>query len=408
MLVNAGFHSSGNQVLYNGMTGEQLYSDIYIGPTYYMRLKHMVKDKINYRARGPRTMLTRQTVQGRANDGGLRIGEMERDGVLAHGASAFLNESFMIRGDEYYMAVCNKTGGIAIYNNSQNLFLSPFADGPIKFNSGMDGKMNIQQISRFGRSFSVVRVPYALKLLIQELQTMNIQMRIITEDNIDQLLNLSYSNNVNLLLNDDTENITELATNYSVKYAKRKETEKKEIEDKKKQDDAAKLIVATPDNASPKYASPKYASPEEAYKPTKEELEELEPDSEPFKFKDSFIEEENGASKLSLIKPVEDSEIKGIKIKNPEVKSEFDALPEREKIVLMKMMAEMKNEKKKQKEIDNKDDKNPISNKTIPVEKEDSTSILKVEEEKKEESENENSGDTKSVSISDDTKKIVI
>ena len=81
------------------MTGEQLYSDIYIGPTYYMRLKHMVKDKINYRALGPRTMLTRQTVQGRANDGGLRIGEMERDGVMAHGASAFLNESFMIRGD---------------------------------------------------------------------------------------------------------------------------------------------------------------------------------------------------------------------------------------------------------------------------------------------------------------------
>jgi DNA-directed RNA polymerase beta subunit len=77
-----------------------------------------VKDKINYRALGPRTMLTRQTVQGRANDGGLRIGEMERDGVMAHGASAFLNESFMIRGDEYYMAVCNKTGAIAIYNQT--------------------------------------------------------------------------------------------------------------------------------------------------------------------------------------------------------------------------------------------------------------------------------------------------
>ena len=100
MLVKAGFSASGNQILYNGMTGEQLFSDIYIGPTYYMRLKHMVKDKINYRALGPRTMLTRQTVQGRANDGGLRIGEMERDGVMAHGASAFLNDSFMNRGDE--------------------------------------------------------------------------------------------------------------------------------------------------------------------------------------------------------------------------------------------------------------------------------------------------------------------
>ena len=100
LLTKAGFHSSGNQILYNGMTGEQIQSDIYFGPTYYMRLKHMVKDKINYRARGPRTALTRQPVQGRANDGGLRIGEMERDGILAHGASHFLNESFMIRGDE--------------------------------------------------------------------------------------------------------------------------------------------------------------------------------------------------------------------------------------------------------------------------------------------------------------------
>jgi hypothetical protein len=223
MLVRAGFNASGNQILYNGMTGEQLYSDIYIGPTYYMRLKHMVKDKINYRALGPRTMLTRQTVQGRANDGGLRIGEMERDGVMAHGASAFLNESFMIRGDEYYMAVCNKTGAIAIYNQNLNLFLSPFSDGPINFNTTLDGKMNIRNISRFGRSFSIVRIPYALKLLIQELQVMNVQMRIITEDNIDQLINMSYSNNINELLK-SKENLEELASSYKgMIYGKKRE-----------------------------------------------------------------------------------------------------------------------------------------------------------------------------------------
>ena len=223
MLVRAGFNASGNQILYNGMTGEQLYSDIYIGPTYYMRLKHMVKDKINYRALGPRTMLTRQTVQGRANDGGLRIGEMERDGVMAHGASAFLNESFMIRGDEYYMAVCNKTGAIAIYNQNLNLFLSPFSDGPINFNTTLDGKMNIRNISRFGRSFSIVRIPYALKLLIQELQVMNVQMRIITEDNIDQLINMSYSNNINELLK-SKENLEELASTYKgMIYGKKRE-----------------------------------------------------------------------------------------------------------------------------------------------------------------------------------------
>lgn len=230
MLVKAGFNATGNQVLYNGMTGEQLYSDIYIGPTYYMRLKHMVKDKINYRALGPRTMLTRQTVQGRANDGGLRIGEMERDGVMAHGASAFLNESFMICGDEYYMAVCNKTGAIAIYNQNLNLFLSPFSDGPIHFNTTLDGKMNIRNISRFGRSFSIVRIPYSLKLLIQELQVMNVQMRIVTEDNIDQLINMSYSTNINELLK-SKENLEELANTYrSMVMGKRREVYSKPLQ----------------------------------------------------------------------------------------------------------------------------------------------------------------------------------
>ena len=167
----------------------------------------MVKDKINYRARGPNTVLTRQPVQGRANDGGLRIGEMERDGVLAHGMSYFLNESFLVRGDEYYIAVCNKTGLIAIYNEAKNLFLSPSADGPIKFNTNPDGTMNIKNLSRFGRSFSILRVPYSLKLLIQELQVMNIQMRIITDENVDQLLSMSYSDNILKLLHrgDDTD-----------------------------------------------------------------------------------------------------------------------------------------------------------------------------------------------------------
>ena len=196
MLTELGYHSSGTQLMYNGMTGERMESQIFIGPTYYMRLKHMVKDKINYRTRGPRTVLTRQTVQGRANDGGLRIGEMERDGVIAHGAAYFLRQSMLERGDEYYMAVCNKSGMIAIYNPAQNLFMSPMADGPIHFADTLTADnqaLNIEKMTRFGRSFSVVRVPYAFKLLMQELQAMNVQMRVLTEDNIDQIASMSFS-----------------------------------------------------------------------------------------------------------------------------------------------------------------------------------------------------------------------
>lgn len=202
MLTKIGFHSSGNQILYNGMTGEQLSSDIYIGPTYYMRLKHMVKDKINYRARGPNNALTRQSVHGRANDGGLRIGEMERDGVVSHGMSHFLAESFLDRADEYFMAVCNKTGTISIYNPNENIFLSPMADGPVKFYTTLDGNQNIEQITKYGRSFSILRIPYSFKLLIQELQVMNVQFRIITDKNVDTLTSLNYSDNIIKLTND--------------------------------------------------------------------------------------------------------------------------------------------------------------------------------------------------------------
>jgi len=194
-----------------------------------MRLKHMVKDKINYRARGPNTMLTRQPVQGRANDGGLRIGEMERDGVMAHGMSFFLNESFMVRGDEYFMAVCNKTGATAIYNEAKSLFLSPFADGPINFNINHDGTMNIKNLSKFGRSFSIVRIPYSLKLLLQELQVRNVQMRIITDENVDQLMNLSYSMNVHKLMNDDGTDTSELINKLKNKFAKDKAPNKMRI-----------------------------------------------------------------------------------------------------------------------------------------------------------------------------------
>jgi DNA-directed RNA polymerase II subunit RPB2 len=241
LLTKAGFNHTGNHLMYNGMTGEQIQANIYMGPTYYMRLKHMVKDKINYRARGPNQQLTRQPVQGRANDGGLRIGEMERDGVCAHGLAYFLNESFLVRGDEYYMAVCNKTGAIAIYNEAKNLFLSPYSDGPINFHTNPDGTMNIKNLSKFGRSFSLLRIPYSLKLLIQELQVMNIQMRIITDENIDQLLSMSYSNNINKLLHKVEDNNIEKMDNLIKEYARQMADAQKRTYDNLRKDETPEL-----------------------------------------------------------------------------------------------------------------------------------------------------------------------
>lgn len=200
-LLDAGFHSSGNEILHDAITGEQLDANIFIGPTYYMRLKHMVKDKINYRARGPVTMLTRQSVHGRANDGGLRIGEMERDSILSHGMSSFLKDSFLNRCDEFHIAICNTSGNIAIYNNSRDVFLSPSADGPLKFIDDLDGSQKVKNISKFGRSFSILKVPYSFKLILQELQVMNIQMKIITDDNVNKIMGLSYSDNAYKILN---------------------------------------------------------------------------------------------------------------------------------------------------------------------------------------------------------------
>lgn len=204
-LQNIGYHSTGNQLLYNGMTGEQVESQIYLGVNYYMRLKHMVKDKINYRAQGPMNFLTRQSVHGRANDGGLRLGEMERDSIITHGLSTFLKKSFMDRADAYKVAVCNTTGLVSIYNPEMGLMMSPCADGPIKFQMDVNSEeFTVDTTTRFGRSFSVVDIPYSFKLFLQELQVMGIQTRIITDKNIDKVLGLSGTDNI-IKLTKDTD-----------------------------------------------------------------------------------------------------------------------------------------------------------------------------------------------------------
>jgi hypothetical protein len=114
---------------------------------------------------------------------------MERDGLIAHGLSSFLEDSMMKRGDEYKVAICNQSGTIAIYNKVMDNFYSPMVDGPITFD--LENSTTPSLITKYGKDFSIVRIPYSFKLLIQELTAMNVQMRLITADNIDQLTSMS-------------------------------------------------------------------------------------------------------------------------------------------------------------------------------------------------------------------------
>ncbi len=159
-LESAGYEGTGNEVLYDGFNGEQLKTSIYMGPTYYQRLKHMSADKIHSRAGGPIVSMTRQPAEGRLSHGGLRFGEMERDCMIAHGASYMLKERLMDVSDKYSVFVCNDCNMICTGNNKENIYECK------KCNNYSD--------------FTKIYIPYACKLLFQELMAMSIGPRFIT------------------------------------------------------------------------------------------------------------------------------------------------------------------------------------------------------------------------------------
>ncbi|EAY11371.1 DNA-directed RNA polymerase, beta subunit family protein [Trichomonas vaginalis G3] len=156
-LQDAGFEKYGNETLYNGRSGKRLKAKIYFGPTYYQRLKHMVGDKAHARALGRKSLILRQPVDGRARNGGLRFGEMERDCLIAHGVSAMMRDRLLENSDRYFVPVCKTCGLIAIEKT--------------------DGTMECPACQDEGR-LAKVEMPYAFKLVIQELMSMCIAPRL--------------------------------------------------------------------------------------------------------------------------------------------------------------------------------------------------------------------------------------
>lgn len=165
VLKTLGYHLHGNEVMFNGHTGRKMEVQYFMGPTYYQRLKHMVDDKIYSRSRGKMQVLVRQPMEGRANCGGLRFGEMERDCQISHGAAQFLKERLCDVSDGYEVPVCNLCG--LLINSHRK--------------TKKHESLACPRCKARPYEISLVRLPYAAKLLFQELMCMNITPRLMLE-----------------------------------------------------------------------------------------------------------------------------------------------------------------------------------------------------------------------------------
>ena len=156
ILIKNGFSYGGKDFVTSGITGESLPAYVFFGPIYYQKLKHMVMDKMHARATGPRATLTRQPMEGRSREGGLRLGEMERDCLIAYGASQLLLERLMLSSDAHVVDICGTCG--------------------------MMGYRGYCQTCKKSEGMTKMTLPYAAKLLIQELLSMNVVARVGLKD----------------------------------------------------------------------------------------------------------------------------------------------------------------------------------------------------------------------------------
>ena len=176
-LSDLGYESHGNEVLYDGLTGEQIETSIFLGPVFYQRLKHMVNDKQHSRSVGVVVNFTRQPAEGRSREGGFRVGEMEKDVLVAHGGSKFFRERMYDMSDKYGLYVCKGCGMYGAVNEGEG----PWNRGALGSKGTPDFKQYLCKTCDNRADFSYVEVPYCFKLLQQELQAMNVGMRLITE-----------------------------------------------------------------------------------------------------------------------------------------------------------------------------------------------------------------------------------